>query len=172
MSRPDNANYPINIIYERQVDVIYRVCLSYAKNKADAEDCVSDTFMKLINAKPNFNGLEHERAWLIRTATNICKNYLKHWQRKALNIDEQAHNLQSYDNISDTAEGSDVLDAVRSLPERLISPVYLFYYEGYTSAQIAKTLGKPDSTIRGYLREAKILLKEVLKDYNREGALL
>jgi RNA polymerase sigma-70 factor (ECF subfamily) len=174
MSRPDSNAYDIDAIYARQVDVIYRVCFSYAKNTADTEDCVSETFMKLIKTKPIFNDTEHERAWLIRTATNVCKNYLKHWSRKNINIDECEGRLPTYDNVSETVESSEILAAVRALPERLVTPVYLFYYEGYSSARIAETLGKPDSTIRGYLREAKILLREVLQDYdyNREGALL
>jgi RNA polymerase sigma-70 factor (ECF subfamily) len=165
--RPDGEprkTNDIDEIYARQVDVVYRVCLSYAKNKADTEDCVSDTFMNLIKANPVFADLEHERAWLIRTAANVCKNYLTHWTRKNLNIDDHESELPAYDNIHDSTESSDVLQAVRGLPEKLKIPVYLFYYEGYTSAEIAEMLNKPDSTIRGHLRDAKILLKSKLKE--------
>jgi RNA polymerase sigma-70 factor (ECF subfamily) len=174
MSRPDNSTYQTDEIYARQVDVIYRVCLSYAKNKSDAEDCVSETFMKLIKTRPIFNDTEHERAWLIRTATNICKNHLKHWSRKSVSIDEYDGILTAADNLHDNTESSDILQAVHNLPDRMKTPVYLFYYEGYSSAEIAETLNIPDSTVRSYLHQARGLLKEVLYkyDYTREGALL
>ncbi|MCL2036457.1 MAG: RNA polymerase sigma factor [Oscillospiraceae bacterium] len=156
----------VNEIYQRQVDVIYRVCLSYAKNKSDAEDCVSETFVKLIKAKPQFNDHEHERAWLIRTATNTCKNLLKHWSRKSLNIDDCEDSLPTYDDLQQNTEKSDILDAVRNLPENLRVPVYLYYYEGYKSAEIAEILDKPHSTVRGYLSRARELLRTTLTDYN------
>ena len=158
MLRPNNETRNINDIYERQVDVVYRVCLSYTQNKSDTEDCVSDTFMKLIKSNVHFNDEEHEKAWLIRTATNICKNHLKHWTKKSVNIDEH-ENYGSYDNT----QQSDVLTAVRALPDKLRTPIYLYYYEGYNSVEIAKMLNKPESTIRKHLKQARELLKTQLE---------
>ncbi|NLM60949.1 MAG: helix-turn-helix domain-containing protein, partial [Clostridiales bacterium] len=37
--------------------------------------------------------------------------------------------------------------------------IYLYYYEGYTTAEIAKILNKNQSTIRGYLLKGRELLK-------------
>ena len=57
-------------IYERHVKTIYRVCFNYMKNKADTEDAVQNTFVKLINCDRQFQNDEQEKAWLIVTATN------------------------------------------------------------------------------------------------------
>ena len=63
--------------YLRNVDTVFRVCFIYLKqSRADLEDAVQDTFLKLIKADKRFESLEHEKAWLIVTATNTCKNYL------------------------------------------------------------------------------------------------
>lgn len=75
-------------IYARHVDTVYRVCFAYLKNSADTEDMVQSTFLKLIEYKGQFNDEEHEKAWLIVTSTNMCKNLLKHWWRKRADIDE------------------------------------------------------------------------------------
>jgi RNA polymerase sigma-70 factor (ECF subfamily) len=48
------------------------------KNLTDIEDAVQETFYRLINKKTRFKSAEHEKAWLIRTAANICKDKLKH----------------------------------------------------------------------------------------------
>lgn len=58
--------------------MIYRICFAYMKNVPEAEDMVSDTFVQLIKKAPYFENAEHEKAWLIRVATNLCKNALKH----------------------------------------------------------------------------------------------
>jgi len=156
--RPEEYN--INEIYQRQVDMVYRVCLSYMKNKADTEDCVSDTFMNLIKSQPQFNDNEHEKAWLIRAASNVCKNRLKHWSRS--NVDITEHECENYSDSRDNQESRDILDAVRNLPNDCKTAVYLYYYEGYKMAEIAGILQKSESTVRNRLRKAKGLLKEAL----------
>jgi len=74
--RTDNE---IAAIYTRHVKTIYRVCYTYMKNPADTEDAVSETFIKMIKSAPAFESEEHEKAWLIRTAVNVCKDVLKVW---------------------------------------------------------------------------------------------
>ena len=72
----------IKEIYERHRQTVYRVCFAYMKNSEDAADAVQETFIRLIRKAPAFENTEHEKAWLIRTASNICKDELKHWWRK------------------------------------------------------------------------------------------
>ena len=54
------------------------------------------------------------------------------------------------------------LDVVLSLDEKYKDVVYLYYYEGWSTDQISGALGKPPSTIRSYLSEARALLRERL----------
>ena len=143
-------------IYRRHVKTVYRVCYTYLKNHADTEDAVSDTFVKMMRDAPRFNDEEHEKAWLIRAAANVCKNFLKHWSRCNENIADYADTLKTEDN----PETDTLLEAVLSLPDRYKTAVHLYYYEGYTSVQIAEILRKPQSTIRNYLHEARGILKE------------
>ena len=146
-------------IYARQGKTVYRVCFAYLKNPADTEDAVQDTFFRLIKSAPAFESEEHEKAWLIRTATNICKNSLRHWWRRRENI-EDFHDLTD----SEAAETDDVFQAVMELPEKYKSVVYLYYYEGYSSVEISYILKKPQSTVRNYLHEARAILRERLGD--------
>ena len=150
-------------LYERHKHTVYRVCFSYMKNPADTEDAVQNTFFKLIKASPAFENTEHEKAWLIRTASNLCKNELKHWRRRTEDIEDYAHLIGTEDVPEDG-----VLQAVLSLPDRCKTPVYLYYYEGYTTPQIAEMLKKRPSTVRNQLREARLLLKERLGDDDLE----
>jgi len=152
-------------IYKRHVKTIYRVCYTYKKNHVDTEDAVSETFLKLIRHGPVFNGEEHEKAWLIRTASNVCKDFLKHWSRRNADIEDYATTLEAERGD----EASSLLDTVCALPDKYKTVVYLYYYEGYNSNEIATSLGKPQSTIRNYLHEAReILRKKLGEDFDEE----
>lgn len=148
----------IALIYEQHVTMIYRICFTYMKNPSDTEDAVQDTFYRLIKTNPTFKSDEHQKAWLIVVATNICKNKLKHWWRKR--EDYELH--QNFHGENQSIDQT--LEVVMGLPNKYKTVVYLYYYEGYTSVEIAEMLKKPNSTIRNHLHEARKLLKEKLGD--------
>jgi RNA polymerase sigma-70 factor (ECF subfamily) len=155
-----NLSLDIENIYKAHVNTVYRVCFTYMKNAPDTEDCVSDTFIKLMKKLPPLENAEHEKAWLIRTAANICKDSLKHSRRKNENLDDYAEKLSTDSSF----EVDDVSRAVTELPDKYKSCVYLHYFEGYTSVEIAKMLKKTDSTVRYFLAQARKILKERLGD--------
>ena len=144
-------------IYKRHMKTVYRVCFAYMKNPFDTEDAVQDTFYKMIRFEPTFESEEHEKAWLIRTATNICKNNVKHWFRKRADLADY-ETLLSAENI----EIDDTFEVVMGLPDKYKTVVYLYYYEGYTTPEISSILKKPQSTVRNYLYEARGILKKRL----------
>ena len=146
-------------IYERHVNMVYRIGFAYMKNVAETEDVVQEAFYKLIKSGTDFESLEHEKAWLIRTASNICKNTLRHWWRKR-------ENLEDYEKLQDNKvfEVDDTLSAVMNLPDKYKTVIYLYYYESYNSVEISKILQKKQSTIRNHLHEARKILKEKLNE--------
>jgi len=111
-------------LYRRHADTVYRVCFSYMKSPAEAEDAVQDTFIKLMRANPRLADANHEKAWLIRTAGNVCKDLLRRHRRRDTPLE---------DDLPVFAPGHDntVLQAVLDLPEKHKTAVYLYYYEGY-----------------------------------------
>jgi len=149
----------IKEIYERHIDMLYRVCYSYMINHDDTEDIVSDVFIRLIKHGADFKNAEHEKAWLIRVAINLCKDNLKHWWRKRADIADH-HDLASEDQFYE----DETLKLVLNLPERYKAAIYLHYYEGYNTEEIARILKKPRSTILYHLHMARKLLKEVLEN--------
>jgi RNA polymerase sigma-70 factor (ECF subfamily) len=157
--RTDNE---IAAIYQRHVKTVYRVCFTYLKNAADTEDATADTFVKLMRSAPAFENEEHEKAWLIRASINVCKDSLKHWWRRREDLADYSETLKAEEPF----ETDDVTDAVTGLPDKYKSVVYLYYFEGYTSVQIAELLHKPQSTIRNYLHEARMLLRERLGNFD------
>lgn len=144
-------------IYRRQVDAVYRVCYAFMKNPADTEDLVQETFLKLLTSGRRFDSQDHERAWLIVTASNACKDALKHWWRKNADIADCEALAQDA-----PFEMDGILSAVLELPADYKTAVFLYYYEGYSTPEIARMLDCPQSTVRSRLARArKLLEKEV-----------
>ena len=144
----------ITDICNRQVDTVYRICFSFMKNTHDTEDMVQETFLRLISSGVVFQSEEHEKAWLIVTASNLCKDMLKKWWRRTEDIDDPALGLKQ-----PPFEINEVLSAIMDLPPDQKTVVYMYYYEGYTTADIAAYLRCPHATIRSRLSRARKNLK-------------
>ncbi len=151
------AQRQFRIIYDRNVDTVYRVCYSFMKNAADAEDMAQETFLRLLSTEKVFENERHERAWLIVTASNLCKDSLKKWWRRTENIDDHLE-VASKDRTGER----DVMEAILALPKEYKASVYLYYYEGYSTAEIAVHLGCPEATVRSRLSRARKQLKTIL----------
>lgn len=144
-------------VYEEFADDIFRLCYSFMKNQMDAEDAVQETFLKYFHSDKKFESMEHQKAWLIVTASNHCKDLLKQRWRKAKDLDDYMDIVGEEKVMVD-----EVMELVMKLPEKYKTAVYLYYYEGYDSREIAHLLRKPDSTIRTYLQKARKLLRQEL----------
>ena len=142
--------------YNRHVDMVYRVCYSFMKNQTDTEDMVQETFLRLLSNQKKFADERHEKAWLIVTASNLCKDTLKKWWRTNENIED-------YPDLPQKTNGSSaVMEAILSLSDDYKTAVYMYYYEGYSTAEIAGFLGCPDATVRSRLARARKQLQAML----------
>lgn len=145
-------------IYERNRNIVWHICLAFMKNSHDAEDALQETFLRMIQSEKKFDNAEHEKAWLIVTAQNVCKNMLKSWWRKREEIENHEEKI-----ITGAYEIDSTLQVVMNLPNKYKVPMYMYYYLDYDSAEIASILHKPKSTIRNYLSKARMAMKEMLK---------
>lgn len=137
---------------------ILRYAYSYLHNMSDAEEILQDTLVKFLQSAPVFETSRHEKAWLMRVAGNLSKNRLDYNKVRA--TDELSEEL-----VADGQEElSFVWDAVKALPNKLRSVIHLFYHEGYSTAEIARLLGRNEATVRSDLHRGRARLKEVLKE--------
>lgn len=156
MPSPRMGKREFTEVYYRHVDAVYRVCYSFMKNKADTEDMVQETFLRLLSSRKEFENERHEKAWLIVTASNVCKDTLKKWWRKTENIED------FLDIAAEPKQEDSLLEVILQLPEDAKDAVYMYYYEGYTTVEIAEFLHCPESTVRSRLMRAKKKLQVML----------
>lgn len=78
----DRENY-IKDLLSKYGDTVNRICYMYLHNKADAEDAFQEIYLKLFLRGSEFDDEEHEKAWVIRVSINYCKDVIKsYWFRK------------------------------------------------------------------------------------------
>ncbi|MBQ3106894.1 MAG: RNA polymerase sigma factor [Eggerthellaceae bacterium] len=150
------AAYDLEAMYARQVSAVYKVCYSFMRNAADAEDAVQSVFLKAMSSDQRFLTQEHEHAWFIRVAANHCKDSLKSAARGNAPLDAACEAVARCERYDST------LDAVLALPPKYKDAVYLYYYEGYTADEVARILNRSGSTVRSHLSEARSILKQQL----------
>lgn len=146
----------VNQAVEQYADMILRLCTVSLKNVQDAEDVLQTVFLKYALSREVFQSAEHEKAWLIRVASNQCKDVLKSFFRR------HTVSLEEAELPWAEPEKLEVLEAVRALPKAYREVVYLHFYEGYTAPEIARILRKNPNTIYTHLFRAKAMLKEAL----------
>ena len=155
---PIRSQEEVASLYRRHVDMVYQICLMLMKNVPDAEDAAQTVFRKVMEYDKPFRDHEHEKAWLIVTARNECKNQLKHWWRTRRESEEVLDTL-----AWEQPEDGELWEAILRLPEKYRLVLYLHCYQGYTTQEMAELLGKNPSTVRGWLTQARGKLKELLE---------
>ena len=147
-------------LYKKYRDNIFAIGLNYFGNPSDADDIVQETFYKLSKSRTDFDSEEHIINWLIRVAVNECKRIsLSFWRRNRMP-------LQGYlETISfETAEESELFSEVMKLKPKYRQAIHLYYFEGYSTAEIADILHVSQSAVTTRLARARHQLKENLQE--------
>lgn len=144
-------------------DAILRTCFLYLSDQAQAEDALQETWIKAWRHMDDHGrkGIENTKAWLMRIAINICKDYRRTaWfrhidSRKAL--DELPPGL-----VAVYQEDRSLSYLVMELPDRYKQVVLLYYFQGLTQRETAQALGISPAAVIRRLRSAEKLLKQSL----------
>jgi RNA polymerase sigma-70 factor (ECF subfamily) len=143
-------------IYEKYSNDLYRICLLYLKSREEAEEAVSEAFVRIMEKRPVFESEAHEKAWLIKTAVNICKNINKSaWKRSVIHDDD----VMQYITLP---EERSVMEEVMALPPKYRIILYMHYYQGYKTNEIAEIMNMKQSTVLSRLSRGRGQLKEIL----------
>ena len=142
---------------DRYADLILRISCSYFHSACDAEDICQTVFLKYISRETPFRDAEHEKAWIIRTTVNTCKDILKSsWRRTSVPL-EEADGVEA-----PPPDTEDLRQALGKLPPKTRVSIYLHYYEGYTTKEIGSFLHKSDNAVRLYLSRGRSQLRKLL----------
>lgn len=147
----DNVNYIVN----KYADMICRIAYQYTRNIHEAKDIMQEVFVKMLKKLP-FKDEEYLKAWLIRVTINQSKDFLKSKHRKNVPLEE---GLQIA-----AKQQEDGLEELQQLPYDDRNIIYLYYYEGYSTKEIGKLLGKSANAVALKLLRARERLKSLIEE--------
>lgn len=148
----------IETVISKYGDMLYRLCVLMLKNESDAEDVVQETIIKYYQKSPAFENCEHEKAWLIRVATNKCRDLLRFRVRHP-QIDDDYLEKISYESSD-----SGIIEALASLPEKFRLVLTLYYIEDYRVEDIAKIINRTSSAVKMRLQKGRKLLEKIYRE--------
>lgn len=135
---------------------VYKIAYSITSDKADSEDIYQNVFLRYIRKKPEFNDENHAKAWFIRVTVNCAKSFLTQaWNKNTEPLSEDIEYNHS--------EKHDLDFAIKQLAPNSRAIIYLYYYEGYSTGEIASMLDMKANAVRTSLSRSRDRLKTILE---------
>jgi len=158
-------------LYDRHSRAVYSLVLRIAQQAASAEEIVQDVFLQLWrNAhlyKPSRGPLE---PWLFTLARNRALDHMRlkrEKQRRREDQLEQQPVAVAAPNPESTLDRERRAERVRELMRALPGPqrqaIELAFFEGMTHSEISRTLGEPLGTVKSWIRNGLMRLREALE---------
>lgn len=147
-------------LFHRYRDDVYRLAVSYTHSVQDAEDICQTVFLKLMEQDELTPG--KEKAWLMQVTANQCRSFLRCvWRKRTEPFEEERLKEKIW---IEQPELHDIWECIRKLKPKYRVVVYLFYYEGYVTKEIADILHISNTAVTTRLSRARQILVEELKE--------
>ena len=154
MSSESNRPVDWEALVSQNENRLYRAALSLLGDPQEAEDAVQDAFVRYLERAPE--ELENPGAWLMRVLVNNCKSRLRlAWRRVGPLPDTLP---------APAMEEREVLEELFALPPADRAVLHLYYYEGYTTDEVARITGQRPGTVRTRLSRAREKLRRLLTE--------
>ena len=168
---------------------LYSAALRMTRNTADAEDLVSETYLRAYRSYGSFTAGTNLKAWMYRILTNAFISEYRRRQRRPAETDlDDVESLYLYRRLGGAARARhgrsledqlealfaehEVKQAVEALPDHYRLPVLLADVEGFSYAEIAEILDVPIGTVMSRLHRGRKQLHKRLYEYASRNRLL
>jgi len=171
----EEKNYILEKMMIEYGNELVRLAFSYVKDTEIAKDMVQNTFIKCYKNLDSFRYDAQVKTWLYRITINECKDYLKSWNYKMVQvrsfINETTRSMlpSTERTVIDKYNNQEMKESIFSLPKVYREVIYLYYYDSLTTVEIANVLDIPVNTVKTRLRRAKQRLESLIKEAEYYG---
>lgn len=157
------------MIYKSFYGYLIAVILRYVKERADAEELVNDSFIKIFKNLHTFrhpqdaNQVQNAfKAWSAKISSRTAIDHLRS-RKTYLNVDDipEDQHLATREIAVSQLNVQDIMKLLNALPDTHRIVFNMYEIEGFSHDEIAKTLDIPVSSSRVYLTRAKNKLREL-----------
>ncbi|MDK2979303.1 MAG: hypothetical protein PWP52_2017 [Bacteroidales bacterium] len=147
-------------LYRKYAKKMYGICLSYAGDRAMAQDMLQESFIKIFNRIKDFKQEGSLEGWIRKIVTHTAIDLLRQ-QKRIQNYISDKEEIKEGSYESDALQNlqtEDVLNQVSRLPEGARLVFNLYALEGYTHKEIAAKLNITEGTSKSQFNRARKLL--------------
>jgi RNA polymerase sigma-70 factor (ECF subfamily) len=144
-----------DLVIKNQISM-YRLAMSILKNTTDAEDAVSESILIAYKHLSSLKKPDSFKAWIMTILSNVSKNMLK--KREKIDLYKEMDLFEK--NAKE--DSNEIWELVLTLSEEYSQVVILYYYEGFTTKEIAKILHIPEGTVKSRLSRARNKLQQII----------
>lgn len=158
-------------LYQRHSRIVYSLVLRILRQGSTAEEVVQDVFLQLWRNSARYDLSRPFIPWLLTLARNRALDQLRLKGERQRRREEQTEELPQI--VSAAPEYEEALDAQRraervrsligSLPSAQKKAIELAYFEGLSHSEIAASLKEPLGTVKSWIRNGLLRLKEGLQ---------
>lgn len=156
------------------LDALFSFALKLARGRDDAEDLVSDTFLRALERWEQYHLGTNIRAWLFTILYHVFVSRKRRIDAREVQQPEDTEGWAMFEAVGEAdPEGrfydsfldDEITRAIRALPEEYRSAVVLSDLQGLRYAEIAHVLGVPEGTVKSRLFRGRRLLQRKLSNY-------
>jgi RNA polymerase sigma-70 factor (ECF subfamily) len=158
------------------LDGLYGYAMTLARNQAEAEDLVQETYLRALRAFDRLRPNSNLKSWLFTILRNVRLNQVRNSRSKlrVVEIDEPAGGTREFEDRSSKdpfflyltkIKQADVRNAIEQLPAVYREVIVLRELEELSYGEIAQVLDCPPGTVMSRLSRAREALKEMLQHW-------
>lgn len=148
-------------------DRLFRLALRITMNRAEAEDVVQDTLLKVWEQREEWERIDSLEAYALTVCRNRALDSLKRMGRDTRSLDEMDGSSHATESGLRRLEAREQLSLVRKfmdgLPEVQRTIMLLRDIEGKTYQEIAQTIGVSETQVKVYLHRARTKIRKELE---------
>ncbi len=150
-------------VYERYAAQMLSVCKRYLRSVEDAEEVLSNTFIKVFKKIDQYSGEGALGAWIRRIAVNEALNFMRYQKNLFVEMDTENHVEHSHSSFLEELNAEHLLLLIEELPVGYRTVFNLYAIEGYTHKEIGEMLNISDNTSKSQLSKARKQLQNRLE---------
>lgn len=149
-------------LYDKYAPQMLSVCRRYVRSLEDAEEVLSNAFIKVFNKIDQYSGEGALGGWIRRIIINESLNFIRYQKNLFVEVEEENHKDFSTTDFQDQMDADYLLAMIGQLPLGYRTVFNLYGIEGYSHQEIGEMLGISENTSKSQLSKARKHLQQRL----------
>jgi RNA polymerase sigma-70 factor, ECF subfamily len=163
-------------LFRKYAQPLVALACSFVQSQARAEEIAQETFVQVYRTRRRYEPQARFATWLYRIATNLCLSELRRAEHRLTarpgsrpDTEDEACDFDAFPDPKGQTSEKELLDredmrrmreVLGELPAQQRAALLLARVEGFSYAEVARTLGCSVSAVKSLIHRATLTLRE------------